>query len=380
MDDLFGSSSTSTTTSEPFSGKQKQWYEDLQPYLFGRVTNPATYGGRTSAGLNSTQQAAIGNIGSYMYNPTLSAYASGSMIDPTKNQYVQGMANQIKSDTQDSWGNMGDQINTGYNKTGFWSGSGRGKSLEDTQSQLAKAESGALANLYNNAYQQGVSNMLSANQQQQSNAQAALSAGNTQYQVENTAAQQDYQAWLQQQNMQNNNISQYLYYLQTGKNPSTTTETESSGLGGIMGSLAGGWASTWGKACFIAGTKISTPDGDRNIEEIKVGDQVYSLDDDNLVCVESVTWTQDPLISPNNYIKVVTDTGLEVTTTDTQPFIGYNGELYPAANDEIFDYDGALVGVSEVIPVEEKQLVYDLSTTGRNIYFANGLAAKGRGE
>ena len=33
-----------------------------------------------------------------------------------------------------------------------------------------------------------------------------------------------------------------------------------------------------GGLCFVAGTKVKTPDGDRNIEDIAVGDEVYSCD------------------------------------------------------------------------------------------------------
>lgn len=225
MDDLFGSSSTTTQTSEPFSGKQKSWYEALQPYLYNKMTNPSTYSGNLSASLNPTQQSAISLLSGYTNNPTLSAYARGDYLDPTKNPYVAGMADQIKKQTGEAWGRMGDQINTAANKTGFMSSSGRYKSLEDTQKQLGEAQSGALASLYNNAYQQGVSNMLGASQAQQNATQAALQAGNTQYQVEDTAAQRDYQAWREQQGLQDNAISQYLYYLNMGRNP---TQTESS--------------------------------------------------------------------------------------------------------------------------------------------------------
>jgi hypothetical protein len=247
VDDIFGSESTTTQTVEPFSGLYKQWYEEFKPFVYSRATQPITYSGKVSAGLNPTQQAMIGKLAGYTDNPTLAAYARGDYIDPTKNPYVQGMAEQIKKQTAETWGNIGDQINTAANKTGFWSGSGRFNALEDAQKDLAEAESGALASLFNTAYQQGVSNMLQAGQQQQSAAQAALQGGNVQYQVEQAAAQAEYEKWLAEQGLQNNAISQYLYYLATGKNPTTTTTTEESGLGGIMGSLAGGWASTWGK-------------------------------------------------------------------------------------------------------------------------------------
>jgi len=238
---LFGGSETETKTYEPFSGQYKTWYEELKPYLYGRATTTPTYQGDVSASLNPTQQAAISSLSGYMNNPTLSAYASGQYVDPTKNPYVQNMAEQIKKQTAKTWGNIGDQISTAANKTGFWSGSGRTTALSNAQKDLAEAESGALASLFNTAYQQGVANMLQAAQTQQSAAQAALQGGNTQYQVEQAGLTADYQKWLGEQDLQNSTISQYLYYIATGKNPTTTTTTEESGLGGITGSLLGKW-------------------------------------------------------------------------------------------------------------------------------------------
>lgn len=228
---------TTTTTSEPFSGVTKQRFENLYSYLNNRLNNVPQYSAPLSASLNQTQQGAINKLASYTNNPTLSAYASGSYIDPTKNPYVQNMASQIKKDVAGSWGTMGDQINTAANKTGFMSGSGRFKSLMDTQRDLAEAESGALANLYNSAYQQGVGNMFQAGQQQQSAADAALQAGNTRYQAEDTAAQRAYQEFLWQQGYTQDQINNILNYFNIGKNPTQTQTTNDGGAG--FGSLLG---------------------------------------------------------------------------------------------------------------------------------------------
>ena len=42
-----------------------------------------------------------------------------------------------------------------------------------------------------------------------------------------------------------------------------------------INSMYGGFTAMFGK-CFVAGTKIKTEDGDKNIEDIEVGDRVYS--------------------------------------------------------------------------------------------------------
>lgn len=41
-------------------------------------------------------------------------------------------------------------------------------------------------------------------------------------------------------------------------------------------SVAGGFTAMFGK-CFTAGTKLKTEEGEKNIEDIEVGDRVYSL-------------------------------------------------------------------------------------------------------
>jgi hypothetical protein len=126
-------------------------------------------------------------------------------------------------------------------------------------------------------------------------------------------------------------------------------------------------------ACFVAGTKIATPDGDKNIEDIKVGDKVYSFDN-----IETVTFVQDPIISPDDYLTIKGERGTQVTTTSTQPFVTTEGEaLAPVLIGEIVLTE---TGEELIISIEpaEKELVYDLSTTGENIYFANGFAVKGR--
>jgi hypothetical protein len=231
---------TTTTTKEPFSGVTKQRFEDLYPYLKNRLDNVPQYNAPLAAQLNQTQQGAISKLSSYADNPVLSSFASGQNIDPVKNPYVQGMASQIKKDTAESWGQMGDQINTAANKTGFMSGSGRYRSLTDAQKGLAEAESGALANLYNNAYQQGVGNMLQAAQSRQSAANSMLQAGNTQYQAEDTAAQRAYQDFLRQQGFTQDQINSILNYFNIGRNPTETTTTNDggAGAGSFLGTIA----------------------------------------------------------------------------------------------------------------------------------------------
>lgn len=238
MGGLFSSKKTSTTTSEPFSGQQKQWYQDLQPYMYDNMIKQQSYTGDAAAGLNQTQQTAIDRLSGYADNPTLSAYASGQYIDPTTNPYVQAQADVITQAGQDAWGEQGNQVNSLMNRSGFWSGSAHQDQLAKTQDDINQTTQNSLAGLYSNAYNTGVNQMLQAQGAQQSAAQAALNAGNTQYQVEDTALTRKYEQWLKEQGMADQDIALYLEYLGLGKNPTETKkEKSSSGLGSLVSSF-----------------------------------------------------------------------------------------------------------------------------------------------
>jgi hypothetical protein len=238
--DLFGSESTQTVTYEPFSGRYKQWYEQLQPYLYKKATTPATYSGDVSASLNPTQQAMISRLSGYTDNPTLAAYARGTTLTRQKTLTSRAWPNRSKSRRPkrgeyrrpDQHGGQQDRVLVGqraFQRTG-------GCAERPRRSRIRRIGKPFQHRLSARRVQHAP-----AGQQQQSAAQAALQGGNVQYQVEQAAAQAEYQKWLAEQGLQNNAISQYLYYLATGKNPTTTTTKESEGgLGSLLGTVADG--------------------------------------------------------------------------------------------------------------------------------------------
>lgn len=354
---------TTTTTNEPFSGVTADRFNTLYSFLNNRLNNVPQYSAPLSASLNQTQQGAINKLASYANNPTLSAYASGNYIDPTQNPYVQNMASQIKKDVAGSWGTMGDQINTAANKTGFMSGSGRFKSLADTQKDLSEAESGALANLYNSAYQQGVGNMFQAGQQQQGAAEAALQAGNTQYQAEDTAAQRAYQDFLRQQGYTQDQINNILNYFSIGKNPSQTSTTSDNGSGAL---------STFGSliACFPTGVMVEVPAGRLPIEQAVEGMTVITPTGEGKVIGRDGPYKQ-------SLLWIVTDS-CRVPTTATQGMVTPEGiklvvEL--SVGDPVVTRAGTKI-IREIVPGEEAD-VYDITVDGDNVFYANGFAVEG---
>lgn len=190
-----------------------------------------------------------------------------------------------------------------------------------------------------------------------------------------TAQQNSYYAPSQLFNYANNslnsgqNLFNTLYSGRMGTSGTTTTQNGSSGLWSALGGLGAA-----GVLCFVAGTKIATPDGDKNIEDIQIGDKVISLNGS----VESVIELQEPFISPNDYMLIETKTA-QIRPTSTQPFMTTEGYLLPHQL-----LGKKLVGLDkteDVLSVQGgqlKELVYDFKCTGANVYFANGFAAKGR--
>jgi hypothetical protein len=165
------------------------------------------------------------------------------------------------------------------------------------------------------------------------------------------------------------NLFNTMYSGRMGTAGSTTTQND--GGASTMGALG-----TLGAAaimCFVAGTKVLTPDGEVNIEDVKLKDRVLSLN----LTVEDVAYVMKPCISPDDYVTVQGEYGSVVTTTSTQHFMTEEGYVLP------FELVGKKCitknGLELIVSVNpaEKELVYDLATTGANVYFANGFAVKG---
>jgi intein/homing endonuclease len=159
--------------------------------------------------------------------------------------------------------------------------------------------------------------------------------------------------------------------------PAQSYVTQNSSNGGFFGGLVGGVA---GAFCFVAGTIIATPFGGINIEDIKAGDIVYTLDMNDNIIEGKVAWVQEPIISGDDYITIATDKG-SVKTTASQPFLSENGFIRAdniSIGDKLVVIWDNVATVEKIIIHDEKEVVYDLSVEGRNIYFADGFAVEGR--
>ena len=160
-------------------------------------------------------------------------------------------------------------------------------------------------------------------------------------------------------------------------NQGTTTSTQkTSGGGGLFGGILTGLASNpglFGAACFTDDTKVRTPDGEKYIRHISVGDKVIAEDGTEQEVIE----TMIPKYSVV-YTVVADDGGKKnyVNTTLTQPLMTSDGDFVDVA---MLRIGTNLKGAGKVLGVVEsgERKVYDLKVTGPNTYFANGFVAKG---
>lgn len=126
-------------------------------------------------------------------------------------------------------------------------------------------------------------------------------------------------------------------------------------------------------SCFVAGTDIATPDGAKDIEDIRLGDTVYSYTTDGQLAYGTVTklyhskaviWT------------VLLENGQTVRTTAMHPFY-VEGEYVQTKDlqedDVLLQLDGTEVGVEYVRQEVCYTDVYNFEVDYYHNYFAGGV-------
>ncbi|MBI4348971.1 MAG: Hint domain-containing protein [Elusimicrobia bacterium] len=115
----------------------------------------------------------------------------------------------------------------------------------------------------------------------------------------------------------------------TGSDPTTTTTTGGGSTGGSGGG-GGGGDSGGGPQCFIAGTRVLTPNGAVPIEDIRVGDLVVAFDVDRRRPVEVPV---EALIrgTATSFVRVRLKGGLALQVTPRHRFYDPAGRAWVAA-------------------------------------------------
>lgn len=162
----------------------------------------------------------------------------------------------------------------------------------------------------------------------------------------------------------------------SGKGTTTSTATGSSS--GLFGGLLTGLAGNSGLFCFTEETNVKTPDGDREIKRINVGDKVICPHIDGTETTEIATEVMEPHYS-DVYTLICQGANNSknfVNTTLTQPILTADNDFVIVGNLGV----GTIIkGIGKLISViySGERKVYDLKLTGANNYYANGFIAKG---
>ena len=152
--------------------------------------------------------------------------------------------------------------------------------------------------------------------------------------------------------------------------PGEAYMASASEKGGVIYCVDGG-------KCFTAGTKIRTSDGEKNIEDIEIGDEVYACDvETGEIGLKKVKQT---FVHDETEIVHVTIAGETIDTTAEHPFYveGYGfkpaGELQ--SKDKVVLLDGTIAEVEtiEVEHLEEPIKVYNFEVEDWHTYYVSGI-------
>ena len=141
------------------------------------------------------------------------------------------------------------------------------------------------------------------------------------------------------------------------------------------------WAKKIHVHCFAADSKISTPNGAKVISEIKVDDEVFSLDAQNKKVVGKVIEVRP--IADEEIYKVEFSNGATWLTTSSQYFYCGNDDYACAIDSKgkaALTEDGATATVAKVTKTGEVKKVYDFIVDGVNVFFVEGIASEGYSE
>ena len=134
---------------------------------------------------------------------------------------------------------------------------------------------------------------------------------------------------------------------------------------------------TIGPACFVAGTKVKTEDGFKNIEDIKIGDMVYSYNlNTNQLELNEVT---DAIISQTieTYLVTIDKKTFEVTPRHELYIIdkGWVRAYNLKVNDRMLDSNGKEIIVSKIEykKYDKPIKTYNLTIEGNHNYFVTDI-------
>jgi len=142
----------------------------------------------------------------------------------------------------------------------------------------------------------------------------------------------------------------------------------------ILEGSGGGGGGGGGGGCFPAGTKVSTPNGIKNIEDLKEGDEIFSFDKDKKIQKDII---QEVFQHENNKIlKITLWNGLIIRATGNHWFLNEYNRFSPLENFKVGDV--LIHETGDVLPIEkieqdQNETVYNFHVLQNHTYIANNI-------
>lgn len=368
--------------------------QGLQPQMLDSINN-----------LNNTisQYQKKGGVGDTSYFKQAWGQAQGidqgnlnklntQSFDPNDNSAWVKAMDDIDKNARLGWGKYNDQLMQNMIGTNMANGSGHQTAAAKQSMMLNSQLAADRANRWQQQYNQNVQDTMKANGQLE-NFYSTLSNLGIDYA---RLSQQDLSSLLNayqtQANMYNSMFNGANNALQTwgqavalDSSPKQTShehkegeEAQTTSSQGSAWDTAGNIASTVGTfmaLCFTGDTLVPTPNGEVEIKDIKVGDEVYARDSKEGNTVHAkVTETLEP--QERDIVDVYVGDKL-VSTTPSQPFL--------SDKDKFVNVEDIVVGetflqpygvVTKLVKRDKKEKVYDIKISNGDCYYANGFIVK----
>lgn len=152
----------------------------------------------------------------------------------------------------------------------------------------------------------------------------------------------------------------------------TAVEDASSGF--LAGTLVSGVAIQTGlmNACFVEGTSVAVPGGQKNIEDICPGDLVYAYNEKEAQVKEELV-TAISNREASKLVEICTDEGDQIITTVDHLWyvenIGWKRAGDLKVGEQLRSLDGTKNIVSSVISQEKTAIVYNMTVANSHTYY-----------
>ena len=135
-----------------------------------------------------------------------------------------------------------------------------------------------------------------------------------------------------------------------------------------------------GAGCFVAGTKIYTPLGYRNIEDIKIGDSVFCFDKDLSIKISTV---ENVFAHYNEKTIDIFFKYKKIRTTPNHPFLNQNNEFIEIGNfttdDLIVDRFGKKIKIDNIEIIDDNYTVYNFTVAKYSTYIVEDILVHNKG-